>query len=152
MWGRGEEVNLLLHIPSSCASYSGNFLRVLWPRRALEPGTEENNFFENTIKLDLLTTATHLEVHPRPEEIVEETLVVVLDCLVSAGMTAPAKNKLKNGLRCDRISLWALHIVSSPYLSAAAAHLEPIPSLDLEEINKETLVIVLNPLMSWDGC
>ena len=43
------------------------------------------------IRLDLLTTAAHLEVLPRPEEIVEEALVVVLDCLVSAGMAAPAK-------------------------------------------------------------
>ena len=57
------------------------------------------------IRLDLLTTAAHLEVLPRPEEIVEEALVVVLDCLVSAGMAAPAKKKLKNGLRCGRITL-----------------------------------------------
>ena len=57
------------------------------------------------IKLDLLTTSAHLEVLPRPEEIVEEALVVVLDCLVSAGMAAPAKKKLKNRLRCGRITL-----------------------------------------------
>ena len=57
------------------------------------------------IRLDLLTTAAHLEVLPRPEEIVEEALIVVLDHLVIAGMTAPAKNKLKKGLRCGRITL-----------------------------------------------